>query len=49
MNDPVELSGGPKGGETVEGQGWAEGSIRQFGNAYYRRVGAQAVFVGEAG
>ena len=49
MTDPVELSGGPNGGETVEGQGWAEGTIRSFGSAFYRRAGGQAVFVGEAG
>jgi len=49
MTDPVTLSGGPKGGDIVEGQGWADGTIRQFDNAFYRRVGALAVFVGEAG
>lgn len=49
MNDPVELSGGDNGGQTVEGQGWAEGTVRQFGDGFYRRVGAQGVFVGPAG
>ena len=49
MSDPVELSGGDKGGEVVEGQGWADGSVRQFGNGFYRRVGAQGVFVGPVG
>lgn len=48
MEDPVELSGGPKGGETVEGKGWAQGAERAFDGALYRRHGAQAVYTGEA-
>jgi len=48
MVDPVILSGGPAGGETVEGDGWAEGEERAFDGFLYRRIGHQAVFVGAA-
>ena len=48
MTDPVELSGGDRGGEIVEGQGWAEGEARDVDGLVYRRSGAQAVFVGPA-
>ena len=48
MIDPVELSGGEKGGEVVEGQAWGEGETRDFDGLRYRRVGGQAVYAGLA-
>lgn len=47
MTDPVTLSGGPMGGEDVEGEGWNVGEEKTFGAARYRREGRQAVYVGD--
>lgn len=46
FNDPVTLSGGDHGGDVVEGEGWAQGEVKQFGQHLYRRDNGQAVFVG---
>jgi len=48
IQDPVTLSGGDHGGDVVEGQGWPEGEERELDHGIYRRVGAQAVFLGPA-
>jgi hypothetical protein len=37
MTEPVNLSGGERGGEVVEGAGWPMGEERTFGGFKYRR------------